>query len=217
MQVILRLIPEWVIRMMRFSSSDTCPTHISFHTGRDNACRFRFITGPLAEIKPWHPVTIEELSLVGHRRIWGGRPTITTCDFNGTPAIVKSIVWRAYRKYANRETEVYRLIDGQGIGPQFLGHMKRNGRVVGNILEKVRGRHPLASDVPACLELLDRLHRLGLSHGDVHPGNFIISESGPVMIDFESSKAWKEEEPEDITRLINVDYDNTNVELLEDH
>lgn len=200
---VLRYMPEWVIRILRHSNSDTEPTYVSFETDNNGNCRYHFLVRPLPNIKPWHPMVIDELSLVNRKR-WMRVTPLWKCEVNGRPAVAKCLSWPEYLDYATRESEVYRIIEGHHLGPDFLGHVKRNGRIVGIILAKVEGHYPTASDIPACLEILDRLHNLGIRHGDVHLENFIVGQDGPVIIDFEAGGSWDNNHPEDISRLLEL-------------
>jgi len=58
--------------------------------------------------------------------------------------------------------------------------------VIGILLEKLEGTFASIEDLPGCEEALDRLHSLGLSHGDVNRYNFIIGDGWVKMIDFET-------------------------------
>lgn len=66
--------------------------------------------------------------------------------------------------------------------------MTEEGRVIGFLIEYVEGRHATISDLPACEAIVRRLHGLGVLHGDLNKHNFLISESGAVLIDFETAK-----------------------------
>lgn len=202
---VLRYMPEWVIQILRHSASDAHPTYVSFNTDDSGNCKYRFLVRPLPTIKAWHPVVIDELSLLKRRR-WMRTKPLWRCEVNGKPAVAKCLLWPEYLEYTAQETEMYRIIDGHHLGPEFFGHLKRNGRIIGIIVAEVEGHFPTVSDIPACLEILDRLHRLGVRHGDVHPENFIITQDGPVMIDFEAGGSWDDNHPEDTRRLVALEY-----------
>ncbi|KAF3209745.1 hypothetical protein TWF106_005847 [Orbilia oligospora] len=48
-------------------------------------------------------------------------------------------------------TRWYERIKGHGIGPEFLGYLTEDGRVIGFLMEKLDGRHATIEDLPACL------------------------------------------------------------------
>ncbi|KAG4413853.1 hypothetical protein IFR04_012997 [Cadophora malorum] len=92
------------------------------------------------------------------------------------------------------ETQAYSWIDGHNIGPKFLGYLTEDGRVIGFLIESVEGRHATVSDLDACKAIVRELHGLGILHGDLNKHNFLISERGVVMIDFETAKKSKDGE-----------------------
>ncbi|KAI9054082.1 hypothetical protein LZ554_001253 [Drepanopeziza brunnea f. sp. 'monogermtubi'] len=62
------------------------------------------------------------------------------------------------------------------------------GRVTRFLLEKIEGRHAAIGDLSACKTILKKLHALGIIHQDVNKHNFLITEHGPVLIDFETAE-----------------------------
>ncbi|RFU30062.1 hypothetical protein B7463_g6279, partial [Scytalidium lignicola] len=86
-----------------------------------------------------------------------------------------------------RETQAYRLLEGTGLAPRFLGHVHEQGRVIGLLLEKIDGRMAGIDDLARCNEVLGRFHNTGLVHGDINRNNFIVSDDGIRIIDFEHS------------------------------
>ncbi|KAF8248813.1 hypothetical protein K440DRAFT_623853 [Wilcoxina mikolae CBS 423.85] len=56
------------------------------------------------------------------------------------------------------ETQMYKIIDGLGLAPAFLGHITENGRIMGFLLEKVEGRSAGIEDLTACQECLKRVY-----------------------------------------------------------
>jgi predicted Ser/Thr protein kinase len=85
------------------------------------------------------------------------------------------------------ETAIYQVIDGQGIGPSFLGHLIEHGRVMGFLVERIEGRPGGIADLGACQAVVERLHSLGVVHRDLNRYNFVISPSGVTLIDFENA------------------------------
>ncbi|ESZ89743.1 alpha-galactosidase A precursor [Sclerotinia borealis F-4128] len=96
--------------------------------------------------------------------------------------------------YYIAETQVYSWINGCGIGPEFLGYLTEEGRVIGFLIENVEGRHATISDLPACKAAVERLHDLGIIHGDLNKYNFLISEGRAVLIDFETAQRSEDSE-----------------------
>ena len=81
--------------------------------------------------------------------------------------------------YHDVETLVYEWIDGHDIDPRFMGYLIEESRVIGLVLERIKGaRHAGLDDLEVCQETLTRLHQLGLLHGDVNRHNFLIRPVG---------------------------------------
>jgi predicted Ser/Thr protein kinase len=85
-----------------------------------------------------------------------------------------------------QETRAYQLLEGSGLAPRFLGHVHENGRIMGFLLEKIEGRPASIQDLSACETALRALHKLGYVHGDVNRYNFLVTEEGAKLLDFES-------------------------------
>ncbi|KFZ04789.1 hypothetical protein V501_08968 [Pseudogymnoascus sp. VKM F-4519 (FW-2642)] len=92
-------------------------------------------------------------------------------------------------QYIEAETRIYQLLQPLRIAPTFLGHIHEAGRVIGVLLEKVEGRPANSGDLEICKAALQRLHDLGILHGDCNRYNFIITADGKVtLIDFDDAK-----------------------------
>lgn len=66
-------------------------------------------------------------------------------------------------QYYEDETRIYERINGQAIGPQFLGHLTEEGRVIGFVIDYIKdARHAGPDDVEACQIALRKLHQVGL-------------------------------------------------------
>ncbi|KAI4256980.1 MAG: hypothetical protein L6R42_005924 [Xanthoria sp. 1 TBL-2021] len=85
------------------------------------------------------------------------------------------------------ETEVYHWLDGQNVGPDFLGHLTEGGRVIGFLLQKLNGRHAYFQDLARCEDVVGKLHSLEILHGDLNRHNFLVNEEQVVLFDFETS------------------------------
>jgi hypothetical protein len=72
-----------------------------------------------------------------------------------------------------REVQAYRIIDGRNIGPQFLGHLTENGRVMGFLLQYIPdSRHGTVAEFGVCVAILRRLHEFKVLSGDTNRNNF---------------------------------------------
>lgn len=70
---------------------------------------------------------------------------------------------------------------------------ENDGRVIGFLIEHAVGRCADISDLPACQEVVRRLHRLGILHGDLNRNNFLISKDKAILIDFETAQKSNDE------------------------
>ncbi|KAJ0415800.1 hypothetical protein BJY00DRAFT_326751 [Aspergillus carlsbadensis] len=84
------------------------------------------------------------------------------------------------------ETKAYQLLEGSGLAPRFLGHIHESGRIMGFLLEKMAGRAASIDDLGIREAALKKLHGLGFLHGDANRYNFLITEEGVQLLDFES-------------------------------
>lgn len=84
-----------------------------------------------------------------------------------------------------RETRAYQLLEGSGLTPRFLGHIHEHGRIMGFLLEKIEGRPASIQDLGVCETALEKLHELGFLHGDANRYNFLVTERGVKLLDFE--------------------------------
>ncbi|TGJ81914.1 hypothetical protein E0Z10_g6849 [Xylaria hypoxylon] len=104
------------------------------------------------------------------------------------------------------ETRVYQLVDGLGIAPEFLGHVTYNGAIFGFALELVKGaKNTKKRDKSARIEVVKKLHALGITHGSAHHKNFLKVGKDVLIIDFEEARfgdrATDKLKDEDIRRI----------------
>lgn len=83
---------------------------------------------------------------------------------------------------------MYSKLENTGLAPRFIGHVHEHGRVIGFILEKLEGREANIKDISSCQSALQRLHDIGILHGDVNRYNFIVQAGTAPLIGFEKSK-----------------------------
>jgi predicted Ser/Thr protein kinase len=135
----------------------------------------------------WHPKSYDYLSFKIGEQLKSHVYMAYSPQFE-KPIIAKFARFPWEIGYYIAETQVYSWINGQNIGPEFLGYLTENGRVIGFLIEYVEGHHATISDLPACKVAVGRLHGLDILHGDLNKYNFLISERGAVLIDFETAK-----------------------------
>lgn len=145
------------------------------------------------DIIPWHPRTIEYGDLVKVATIQEGRlEVVQHPDLGAKPALVKRAALPEYINSISRETDLYRLLDGLGVTPTFLGHVKETGRITGFLTEYVEQQqqdgeqHGGNGGTEACLAALRRMHARGIAHRDAHGGNCLVRGDGSAaVVDFE--------------------------------
>lgn len=145
------------------------------------------------DVRPWHPRILEYRDLVKVATIQEGRlEVVQHPDLGSEPALVKRAALPAYIDSVSRETHFYRLLDGLGVTPLFLGHVAERGRITGFLAEYVQQqeddgkRHGRDGGTEACLAALRRMHARGIAHMDAHGGNCLVREDGSAaIVDFE--------------------------------
>lgn len=124
----------------------------------------------------WHGTYVDYLDLSIGRKLRTGIYEVKSSLFDGT-IVAKFARFPWEIQYIENETTAYRWISGHNIGPQFLGHLTENGRVIGLIMERItNARHAGTQDIQACGDVLSRLHGLGVRHGDINRFNFLIRD-----------------------------------------
>ncbi|KAL1870721.1 hypothetical protein Daus18300_005041 [Diaporthe australafricana] len=111
--------------------------------------------------------------------------TLTTTSPSPATVIAKIARFEWELPRIEQETRAYQLLEGHGLAPRFLAHMHENGRIMGILLEKIEGRFASLQDLSVCETALVKFHKLGLVHGDVNRYNFLITEEGVKILDFE--------------------------------
>lgn len=112
-------------------------------------------------------------------------------DLGTEPVLVKRAALPEYVDSISRETAFYRLLDGLGVTPLFLGHVTEAGRITGFVSEYVHQeedekRHGRDGGTEACLAALRRMHAGGIAHRDAHGGNCLVRGDGSAaLVDFE--------------------------------
>lgn len=146
----------------------------------------------LAGVKcQWHPNLVDVLELERTKQLTAAAfEALSHSTLPSIPASPATVIAKIARfeweiPRVERETRAYQLLEGSGLAPRFLGHLHENGRIMGLLLEKVEGRPACAQDLGDCEAAVERLHGLGLLHGDVNRYNFLITAEGVKLIDFE--------------------------------
>lgn len=136
----------------------------------------------------WHGTYVDYLGLSVRRKLRTGLYEVK-CPSLDCTVVAKFARFPWEIQYIENETSAYQWISGYDIGPQFLGHVTENGRVIGFLMEHItNARHAGAQDVEICREVLSRLHGLGILHGDTNRFNFLIHDSKATLIDFDTAQ-----------------------------
>ncbi|MBL8173889.1 MAG: hypothetical protein JNK48_04425 [Bryobacterales bacterium] len=118
---------------------------------------------------------------------------------DGTEAVLKIARSdeRQIRYLLQREAAILEKADGSGVSPRWMGKGEFDGKAY-LVMEHVGGRDLAAAAADArnegpeaalrlalaVMRSYARLHEAGLVHGDVHPGNVKVDESGVRLLDF---------------------------------
>lgn len=136
----------------------------------------------------WHEIYVDYLDLSIGRKLRTGIYEAKS-SLSDDIIVVKFARFPWEVQYIENETTAYQWISGHNIGPQFLGHLTENGRVIGFLMERITdARHASAEDIEVCREVLSRLHNLGVRHGDTNRFNFLIRDSKATLIDFDTAQ-----------------------------
>ena len=152
-----------------------------------------FLNRSLAGVKcEWHPTRVDCLELEKTKQLtamaFEALSHSNLLNHVPSPGIVIAKIarfeWEIPR--IEQETRAYQLLENSGLAPRFLAHVHENGRIMGFLLEKIEGRPAFFQDLTACETALRKLHKLGFVHGDVNRYNFVVTEKGVKLLDFES-------------------------------
>ncbi|KIK45934.1 hypothetical protein CY34DRAFT_776654, partial [Suillus luteus UH-Slu-Lm8-n1] len=103
--------------------------------GSDGNPTAQFMDVTLPEVREqWHPNKVDDLSLPLVKIITS---RVRVVQYASRPAIAKIARFDFEIAQMERETVVYRAIDGLGVGPAFLGHIVEGDRVIGFLVEQV--------------------------------------------------------------------------------
>ncbi|KAL1877377.1 hypothetical protein VTK73DRAFT_8672 [Phialemonium thermophilum] len=142
---------------------------------------------PLAGVRcQWHQTRVDVLKLQRTRQLTAKAFEATISSDSAQATVIAKIArfeWEIPR--IEQETRAYQLLETSGFTPRFLGHVHEDGRVMGFITEKTEGHPASFQDLDVCQTALQKLHERGLTHGDVNRYNFLVTNGGVKLIDFE--------------------------------
>ncbi|EWZ77729.1 hypothetical protein FOMG_16426 [Fusarium oxysporum f. sp. melonis 26406] len=170
---------EWTVaHISRDETSGDLKTSISNRTLAGVRCRWHHIRVDCLELEKTKQLTAMAFEAVSHSIL-----PITLLSSATIIAKIARFEWELPR--IEQETRAYQLLEGSGLAPRFLGHIHENGRIMGFLIEKIEGRFASFQDLSVCETALGKLHELGLIHGDVNRYNFLVTEDGVKLLDFE--------------------------------
>ena len=109
----------------------------------------------------WHRTRIDYMDIVTGQKLRTGIYEVK-CPLFDEVIVAKFARFEWEIPYLESETTSYQWIDGYGIGPQFLGHLTEDGRVIGFLMERIKNaQHAGPQDLEPCRQTLSQLHRLG--------------------------------------------------------
>ncbi len=105
----------------------------------------------------WHPTSVDFVALdyLESLGLLAGLYTLAPAATQDAPitrpngtviAKVARFEWEI--PYVERETRIYARLEGTGLAPRFLGHVREHDRIVGFLLERAEGRHAGIEDLP---------------------------------------------------------------------
>lgn len=147
----------------------------------------------------WHSEKIDVLSL---KQIKRHRSNVHEVLYGEIAAISKIAAFDWEISRLERETWAYSILDQRQcpefgepkMSPRVLGHLAECGRVIWILLERLDGEPASEDDLPDCSNAPQRLHEIGMVHGDVNRYNFVVDRQSRrvSMVDFEHAAALDE-------------------------
>ncbi|KIL88879.1 alpha-galactosidase a precursor [Fusarium avenaceum] len=135
----------------------------------------------------WNTTHIDHLDLQMSQKLRSNVYEATSSRFN-SPVIAKFARFPWEVPQLEAETTAYQWIQGQQIGPSFLGHLTEEGRVIGIVMARIANcRHATPDDFAVCHQALSKLHRIGIKHGDINKHNFLVHAGRATLIDFDNA------------------------------
>ncbi|EEP78297.1 predicted protein [Uncinocarpus reesii 1704] len=165
------------------------------HTGNPHFARYTRKEFPGVK-HLWHGRFVDYIDLKIGKKLTSGVYEVTSSKLDKA-AVAKFARFDWEIQYMENETTAYEWIQGSGVGPEFLGHITEEGRVIGFLIERIDYSHRVGpGDLTACQNALAKLHSLGIMHGDVNRYNFLILAGGETatLIDFETARKCDDED-----------------------
>ncbi|EAW19565.1 uncharacterized protein NFIA_026390 [Aspergillus fischeri NRRL 181] len=167
---------------------------------------FQGIESNLDEFKP-HGLHLEQLSIPGAiflnlldmRKVSRISDRISRVNYDGETWILKIARFRHEIPALQEEVSIYSTLTASAfpLAPKFIGFVyeETKARTVGFLMEEILGETPDIHNLKDCVETVRLLHTFGIVHGDLNKYNFLMTEHGAKIFDFEASAAEGEVDP----------------------
>ncbi|KAE8148871.1 hypothetical protein BDV25DRAFT_168188 [Aspergillus avenaceus] len=110
---------------------------------------------------------------------------------HGELCILKVARFRHEIPDLQQEVSVYTTLKLSGFphAPKFIGFVyeETKDRIVGFLMESITGEAPCIQNLGICTEIVQLLHKFGVVLEDLNKYNFLITEQGAKVFDFENS------------------------------
>ncbi|KAF4497274.1 alpha-galactosidase a [Fusarium agapanthi] len=170
---------EWTVaHISRDETSGKLKTSVTNRALAGVRCRWHQTQVDCLELEKTKQLTAMAFEAISHSILPVARPPSATII-----AKIARFEWELPR--IEQETRTYQLLEGSELAPRFLGNIHENGRIMGLLIEKIEGRPASSQDLSICETALRKLHELGHGHGDVNRYNFLVTEKGVKLLDFE--------------------------------
>jgi hypothetical protein len=174
---------EWTVaHVSRDETSGDLQTSISNRTLAGVKCQWHHTLVDCLELQKIKLLTAMTFEAVSHSIL----PILFQSPVTTIIAKIARFEWEIPR--IERETRAYQLLEGSGLAPRFLGHIHEYGRIVGFLLEKIEGHPASIQDLGICETALEKLHKLGLLHGDANRYNFLSRKRGSNFLTLNVSR-----------------------------
>ncbi|KAF4239103.1 hypothetical protein CNMCM6457_009147 [Aspergillus fumigatiaffinis] len=124
---------------------------------------------------------------------------ISRVKYDGETWILKVARFRHEIPALQREVSIYSTITASAFphAPKFIGFVyeETKARIVGFLMEELSGETPDIHNLRDCVETVRLLHTCGIVHGDLNKYNFLMTEYGAKIFDFEASAAQVNVDP----------------------
>ncbi|KAI0837092.1 hypothetical protein F5Y06DRAFT_91837 [Hypoxylon sp. FL0890] len=187
--------PVLIETLPQFPPGDWNEGHVSKDQVTGHLVFSRTSRSDLAGVKNiWHQTLIDYLEFKKLERVRQNIHKVTHTLFDQA-ILIKFAEFPWQIPYLEAETAAYSWIEGEGIGPKFLGHVSEAGRVIGFAMENIEGARTVEpGDLAICQNILAKLHSLGIRHGDINKHNFLVRDGKAVLVDFEMAQMCNEKE-----------------------